>query len=70
VVSFLFKVLQEKGVKVATPLEALRAQLDDPMYDEIPCAEIAPWRNWRLCRKLDGRLKINQKREKQKEEQK
>jgi hypothetical protein len=31
----LFKVLQEKGVAVMTPLEALRAQLDDPMYAEV-----------------------------------
>jgi hypothetical protein len=29
----LFKVLQEKGVEIATPLDALRALLDDPMYD-------------------------------------
>lgn len=31
----LFKVLQEKGVEMATPYSALRAQLDDPMYDEV-----------------------------------
>lgn len=31
----LFKILQEKGVQITTPLDALRAQLDDPMYDEI-----------------------------------
>lgn len=31
----LFKVLQEKGVEIATPLDALRALLDDPMYDVV-----------------------------------
>lgn len=31
----LFKVLQEKGVEVMTPLQALRCQLDDPMYDVV-----------------------------------
>lgn len=31
----LFKVLQEQGVAVMTPLEALRYQLDDPMYAEV-----------------------------------
>jgi hypothetical protein len=31
----LFKVLQEKGVEIATPLDALRALLDDPMYDQV-----------------------------------
>ena len=31
----LFKVLQEKGVEMATPLQALRALLDDPMYDVV-----------------------------------
>ncbi len=31
----LFKVLQEKGVVISTPADALRAQLDDPMYDEV-----------------------------------
>jgi hypothetical protein len=31
----LFKVLQAKGVEVATPYDALRAQLDDEMYDPI-----------------------------------
>lgn len=31
----LFKVLQEKGVELMTPLQALRAQLDDPMYAEV-----------------------------------
>ena len=34
----LFKVLQEGGVAVATPYEALRAQLDDPMYDAVRTA--------------------------------
>ena len=31
----LFKVLQERGVEIATPLDALRALLDDPMYDLV-----------------------------------
>ena len=31
----LFKVLQEKGVEVLTPLAALRLQLDDPMYEPV-----------------------------------
>lgn len=31
----LFRVLQEKGVEIATPLDALRALLDDPMYDVV-----------------------------------
>ena len=31
----LFKVLQTKGVEIATPYDALRAQLDDEMYDEV-----------------------------------
>lgn len=31
----LFKVLQEKGVVLMTPRDALYAQLDDPMYDEV-----------------------------------
>lgn len=31
----LFKVLQEKGVVLMTPNEALRAQLDDPLYDDV-----------------------------------
>ncbi len=31
----LFKVLQERGVVISTPVDALRAQLDDPMYDEV-----------------------------------
>jgi len=39
----LFKVLQEKGVEVMTPLAALRAQLDDPMYDDIRLA-IRAWK--------------------------
>jgi hypothetical protein len=39
----LFKVLQEKGVELMTPLAALRAQLDDPMYDDIRLA-IRAWK--------------------------
>ena len=39
----LFKVLQEKGVELMTPLQALRAQLDDPMYDDIRQA-IRAWK--------------------------
>jgi len=31
----LFKVLQEKGIEVLTPLAALRLQLDDPMYEPV-----------------------------------
>ena len=31
----LFKVLQEKGVVLMTPNDALRAQLDDPMYNDV-----------------------------------
>ena len=31
----LFKILQEKGVQIMTPLDGLRAQLDDPLYDEV-----------------------------------
>ena len=31
----LFKVLQEKGVEVLTPIAALRLQLDDPMYQPV-----------------------------------
>ena len=31
----LFKVLQEKGVEVLTPIAALRLQLDDPMYEPV-----------------------------------
>jgi hypothetical protein len=31
----LFKVLQEKGVEVLTPIAALRFQLDDPMYQPV-----------------------------------
>ena len=39
----LFKVLQEKGVEIATPLDALRALLDDPMYDQVR-EKIREWR--------------------------
>lgn len=39
----LFKVLQEKGVEVMTPYQALRAQLDDPMYDAVRVV-IREWR--------------------------
>jgi len=31
----LFKVIQETRVKVITPMDALRLQLDDPMYDAV-----------------------------------
>lgn len=31
----LFKVLMNEGVKIATPWDTLRAQLDDPMYDKV-----------------------------------
>jgi hypothetical protein len=31
----LFKVLQEEGVQIRTPFQALRAQLDDEMYDPV-----------------------------------
>jgi len=31
----LFKVLQEKGVEVLTPMAALRLQLNDPMYQPV-----------------------------------
>jgi hypothetical protein len=31
----LFKILQEKGVEVLTPIAALRLQLDDPMYAPV-----------------------------------
>jgi hypothetical protein len=34
----LFKVLQAKSVEVETPYQALRAQLDDPMYDQVRTA--------------------------------
>ena len=34
----LFKVLQAKNVEVETPYQALRAQLDDPMYDQVRTA--------------------------------
>jgi len=39
----LFKVLQEKGIELMTPIQALRAQLDDPMYDDIRLA-IRAWK--------------------------
>jgi hypothetical protein len=42
----LFKVLQEKGVELMTPYQALRAQLDDPMYDDIRLA-IRAWKEAR-----------------------
>jgi hypothetical protein len=44
----LFKVLQEKGIELATPLQALRAQLDDPMYDDIRLA-IRAWKASNSC---------------------
>jgi hypothetical protein len=31
----LFKVIQETRVEVITPMDALRLQLDDPMYDAV-----------------------------------
>ena len=31
----LFKVLQEKGIEVLSPIAALRLQLDDPMYEPV-----------------------------------
>jgi hypothetical protein len=31
----LFKVIQETRVQVITPMDALRLQLDDPMYDAV-----------------------------------
>ena len=40
----LFKVLQEKGVEIATPLDALRALLDDPMYDCVR-QRVRQWRS-------------------------
>lgn len=39
----LFKILQEKGVELATPLQALRAVLDDPMYDLVR-TQIRAWK--------------------------
>jgi hypothetical protein len=42
----LFKVLQEKGVELMTPYAALRAQLDDPMYNDIRLA-IRAWKEAR-----------------------
>lgn len=44
----LFKVLQEKGVELMTPLQALRAQLDDPMYDDVRKA-IQQWKDSKGC---------------------
>jgi hypothetical protein len=39
----LFKMFQEKGIELSTPMSALRAQLDDPLYDPVRVA-VRQWR--------------------------
>jgi hypothetical protein len=34
----LFALFQDKGVEIGTPMEALRAQLDDPLYEPVRVA--------------------------------
>ncbi len=39
----LFRIFQDKGIDISTPISALRAQLDDPLYDPVRLV-VRQWR--------------------------